>query len=166
MIRLPGAIDLRLSTTATMSARFPVISTQGVIRDLDGHIVDSIVDGGYFENDGLATAADVVRELMNRGLHPLVIQTVSEPDEINDMLKARGDGRPPMPKSGERTLFDAYTSIGRAMYATRSGQEDGHMEYLRQTLQGGPLVSIGVHSHRPRGRARLRAALAGQGRRR
>jgi hypothetical protein len=140
-----GAIDLRLSTTATMSARFPIISTQGVIRDLDGNIVDSIVDGGYFENDGLATAADVVRELQNRGLHPLVIQTVSEPDEIRDALKARDDQRPPMPKSGERTLFDAYTSIGRALYATRSGQEDGHMEYLRQTLQG-PLISIGVHA--------------------
>ena len=140
-----GTIDLRLSTTATMSARFPVISTQGVIRDLDGNIVDSIVDGGYFENDGLATAADVVRELQNRGLHPLVIQTVSEPDEIRDVLKARDDQRPPMPKSGARTLFDAYTSIGRALYATRSGQEDGHMEYLRQTLQG-PLISIGVHA--------------------
>src|SRR5262249_31325284 len=48
-----AAIDLRLSTTAMMSARFPVISTQGVIRGLDGKIVDSIVDGGYFENDGL-----------------------------------------------------------------------------------------------------------------
>jgi hypothetical protein len=146
-----GAIDLRLSTTATMSARFPIISTQGVIRDVDvnSKIVDSIVDGGYFENDGLATAADVVRELIGRGLQPLVIQTVSEPDEINDVLQARDDKRPPMPKSGERTLFDAYTSIGRALYATRSGQEDGHMEYLRQTLQGRPLISIGVHTIMP-----------------
>jgi hypothetical protein len=145
----PGAIDLRLSTAATMSARFPIISTQGVIRGLDGKIVDSIVDGGYFENDGLATAADVVRELIGRGLQPLVIQTVSEPDEINDVLHARDDKRPPMPKSGDRTLFDAYTSIGRALYATRSGQEDGHMEYLRQTLQGRPLISIGVHTIEP-----------------
>ena len=86
---------------------------------------------------------------MNHGLHPLVIQTVSEPDEINDVLQARDDKRPPMPKSGARTLFDAYTSIGRALYATRSGQEDGHMEYLRQTLQGGPLISIGVHKIEP-----------------
>jgi hypothetical protein len=139
-----AAIDLRLSTTATMSARFPVISTQGVIRGLDGNIVDSIVDGGYFENDGLATAADVVRELQARGLHPLVIQTVSEPDEVRDTQQAGADQRPPLPKSGARTLFDAYTSIGRALYATRSGQEDGHMAYLQQTLQG-PLISIGVH---------------------
>ncbi len=142
------AIDLRLSTTAMMSARFPIISTQGVIRDLKGNIVDSIVDGGYFENDGLATAADVVRELQARGLHPLVIQTDSEPDEVWATAQASTDQRPPLPKSGARTLFDAYTSIGRALYATRSGQEDGHMAYLQQTLQG-PLVSIGVHAIDP-----------------
>ncbi len=143
-----AGIDLRLSTTAMMSARFPVISTQGVIRGLDGSIADSIVDGGYFENDGLATAADVVRELQTRGLHPLVIQTVSEPDEVRDTQRATADQRPPLPKSGARTLFDAYTSIGRALYATRSGQEDGHMAYLQQTLQG-PLISIGVHPIEP-----------------
>jgi len=143
-----AAIDLRLSTTATMSARFPIISTQGIIRDLDGNIVDSIVDGGYFENDGLATAADVVRELQAKGLHPLVIQTDSEPDEVRSVHQASADRRPPLPKSGARTLFDAYTSIGRALYATRSGQEDGHMAYLQQTLQG-PLISIGVHAIEP-----------------
>jgi hypothetical protein len=141
-------IDLRLSTTATMSARFPIISTQGVIRDLSGNIVDSIVDGGYFENDGLATAADVVRELQTRGLHPLVIQTDSEPDEVRTVQQAGADRRPPLPKSGARTLFDAYTSIGRALYATRSGQEDGHLAYLQETLQG-PLISVGVHAIEP-----------------
>jgi hypothetical protein len=142
------AIDLRLSTTATMSARFPIISTQGVIRDLSGNIVDSIVDGGYFENDGLATAADVVRELQTRGLHPLVIQTDSEPDEVRTVRQAGADRRPPLPRSGARTLFDAYTSIGRALYATRSGQEDGHLAYLQETLQG-PLISVGVHAIEP-----------------
>lgn len=139
------AVDLRLSTSAMMSARFPVISTQGVIWGLDGKISDSIVDGGYFENDGLATAADVVRELQGQGLHPLVIQTVSEPDEVRDTDRASAEQRPQLPKAGARTLFDAYTSIGRALYATRSGQEDGHMAYLRETLQG-PLISIGVHA--------------------
>ena len=139
---------LRLSTVATMSARFPIISTQGVIRDLNGEIVDSIVDGGYFENDGLATAADIVRELEGSGLHPLVIQTVSEPDEINAVARSQKDQRPPLPKASERSLFDTITSIGRALYATRSGQEDGHLSYLQQTLHG-PLISIGVQPLKP-----------------
>ncbi|NVN88738.1 MAG: hypothetical protein HXX15_21895 [Rhodopseudomonas sp.] len=147
------AIDMRLSTAAMMSARFPLISTQGVIRDINGKIVDSVVDGGYFENDGLATAADIVRELRGRDLQPVVIRIVNEPDEAFDVNRRLSnptpvDGevespRPPLPKSEERSVFDVYTSIGRALYATRSGHEDGHLAYLRETLKG-PLVRIGV----------------------
>ena len=46
--------------------------------------------------------------------------------------------------------FNAYTSIGRAHYATRSGHEDGHLDYLRGTLAG-PLVEIGVGDIEPKG---------------
>jgi hypothetical protein len=171
----PGEdIDMRLSTVALMSARFPVISTQGVIRDVKGKIVDSVVDGGYFENEGLATAADIVRELQNDGLHPVVIRIMNEPDpkidlesdrkpgnagKTDDTARAKAEARslssrvirdgeielarPPLPKSEERTFLDVYTSIGRALYATSSGHEDGHLAYLRETLKG-PLVRIGV----------------------
>ncbi len=171
----PGEdIDMRLSTVALMSARFPVISTQGVIRDVKGKIVDSVVDGGYFENEGLATAADIVRELQIDGLHPVVIRIMNEPDPKIDVESDRKSGdagktddtaraeaearslssrvirdgetelaRPPLPKAGERSFFDVYTSIGRALYATSSGHEDGHLAYLRETLKG-PLVRIGV----------------------
>jgi hypothetical protein len=167
-------IDLRLSTVSLMSARFPIISTQGVIWDLDGKIVDSVVDGGYFENDGLATAADIVRELQTKGLQPIVIRIVNEPDPKLDLQPAQitggatayggapqplkvstqsesnrlvRDGEPelmfpPLPQA-ERGLFDSLTSIGRALYATRSGHEDGHLDYLRGTLAG-PLTRIGV----------------------
>jgi hypothetical protein len=171
----PGEdIDMRLSTVALMSARFPVISTQGIIRDIKGKIVDSVVDGGYFENEGLATAADIVRELQIYGLHPVVIRIMNEPDpkiDVESDLKSGDPGktddtarveaesrslssrvirdgetelaRPPLPKAGERSFFDVYTSIGRALYATSSGHEDGHLAYLRETLKG-PLVRIGV----------------------
>jgi hypothetical protein len=166
-------IDLRLSTVSLMSARFPIISTQGVIWDLDGKLVDSVVDGGYFENDGLATAADIVRELQLKQLHPIVIRIVNEPDPKLDVQPAQAAGGPapyaaasrpkvstqsqsnrlvrdgepelmfpPLPRA-ERGLFDSVTSIGRALYATRSGHEDGHLDYLRGTLSG-PLTRIGV----------------------
>jgi hypothetical protein len=49
---------------------------------------------------------------------------------------------PPLPQA-ERGLFDSFTSIGRVLYATRSGHEDGHLDYLRGTLSG-PLTRIGV----------------------
>ena len=167
-------IDLRLSTVSLMSARFPIISTQGVIWDLDGKDVDSVVDGGYFENDGLATAADIVRELQMKGLQPIVIRIVNEPDPKLDSQPTQTPGAPtaytgprqlqkvstqsqgnrlirdgepelmfpPLPRT-EPGLFDSFTSIGRALYATRSGHEDGHLDYLRGTLSG-PLTRIGV----------------------
>jgi hypothetical protein len=140
-------LDLRLSSTALMSARFPIISPQGVIRhnDKSGEIVDSVVDGGYFENDGLATAADIVRELKSARLNPIVIQIGNDPVDLALPIPGHGvDARPPIATSQERTLFDEYTSIGRALYATRSGHEDGHLDYLRQTLGSEP-IRIGLH---------------------
>jgi hypothetical protein len=153
---IPGKselIDLRLSSAALMSARFPIISPHGIIRRADKgeEIVDSVVDGGYFENDGLATAADIVRELKGAGMDPIVIQIGNDPVDSalprpgeKDTDGRRVDARPPIPTAQERSLFDEYTSIGRALYATRSGHEDGHLEYLRQTLNGEP-VRIGLH---------------------
>jgi hypothetical protein len=149
----PDAIvDLRLSSASMMSARFPIISPHGVIRrgNKTEEIVDSVVDGGYFENGGLATAADIVRELQKAGMAPIVIQIGNDPVDLAlprpGQIGAKGqvDARPPIATSQERSLFDEYTSIGRALYATRSGHEDGHLDYLRQTLGGEP-VQIGLH---------------------
>src|SRR5262249_28667306 len=126
-------------------------STHGAIRDVggDGRIIDTIVDGGYFENDGLATAADVVRELQDAGLRPVVLKITNDP--ASGLLPPPGsDNRPRMPGYEGRTPFDTYTSIGRALYATRSGHEDGHLDYLRGTLNG-PLVEIGVGEIKPLG---------------
>jgi hypothetical protein len=138
--------NLALSGAAMMSARFPIISTHGAIRNLadnKARIVDTIVDGGYFENDGLATAADIVRELKDAKLEPVVIRITNDPSSA--LSPPRGsDVRPMLPAGEDRTLFDTYTSIGRALYATRSGHEDGHLDYLRGTLDKGPLVEIGV----------------------
>jgi hypothetical protein len=147
-----GEVNLALSSAAMMSARFPIISTHGAIRDVggDGKIVDTVVDGGYFENDGLATAADIVRELMQAELKPIVVKITNDPASV--LLPPPGsDIRPTLPRYEGRTLFDTYTSIGRALYATRSGHEDGHLDYLRGTLEGNPLVEIGVGEIKPRG---------------
>lgn len=146
-----GALDMTLSSAAMMSARFPIISTHGTIRAVGrtGRIVDAVVDGGYFENDGLATTADVVRELQEADLKPIVIKVTNDP--VSVMLPPPGsDTRPPLPRYEGRAPFDAYTTIGRALYATRSGHEDGHLDYLRGTLAG-PLVEIGVGDIEPTG---------------
>ena len=49
--------DVALSTASTMSARFPIISPHGNIRN-GSSLVDRVVDGGYYENFGaLSTRA-------------------------------------------------------------------------------------------------------------
>ena len=50
--------DMPLSTAAHMSARFTYVSPAGLLPD-GGHVVD----GGYFENSGAATALEVLYEV-------------------------------------------------------------------------------------------------------
>jgi hypothetical protein len=42
-------------------------------------VVDLVVDGGYFENDGLATARDIVKALLSAGLRPVLVRITNEP---------------------------------------------------------------------------------------
>lgn len=89
-----AAPDIRLSTAAHNSARFPVVSPGGVWprgRSL-------VVDGGYFENYGAETLLDLVTylrernrlESLRRPIKPILIQVSSDP-AIGAVLS---DGRP------------------------------------------------------------------------
>jgi hypothetical protein len=127
--------NIRLSTAATMSARFPIISPQGILRDHTGCERDLIVDGGYFENDGLATLADVVIALRQGfNLDPIVIRITNEPASLQD--RSLGADRLPLPERAERTPFADYSSIFQALTATRSGHEDAYEAYLKSVLAG------------------------------
>ncbi|NIK46010.1 hypothetical protein [Variibacter gotjawalensis] len=132
--------DIRLSTAATMSARFPLISPHGNLRDRTGDVVDRIVDGGYFENDGLATAADLVQALRMFGLFPVVIRVVNEPVARRAEDRQLGPDRPDIPNDGEGSVFDGVTSIFRALTAVRSGHEEGHAAYLRSVIDNHDFV--------------------------
>jgi hypothetical protein len=55
--------DIRLSTAAHNSARFPIISPAGEIRNRKHQIVDRIVDGGYFENYGALGAIELAQAI-------------------------------------------------------------------------------------------------------
>jgi hypothetical protein len=104
-----------------MSARFPIISPHGAIRNLSNRVVDQVVDGGYFENDGLATALDIAKALKDFDLKPLVIRITNEslsapPSPAQDALY-----RPRLPQAGEATLFHSYITPFTDLYNTRSG---------------------------------------------
>jgi len=83
-----------------MSARFPVISPTGALRDCNGDIQARVTDGGLFENFGAFTLDEVLRFLTLRlanvqnGTHqaaPIAILISSDPSL--DRLTLRGDGK-------------------------------------------------------------------------
>jgi hypothetical protein len=83
------ASDLRLSTAVHNSARFTLVSPAGTINRRDGVRYGALVDGGYFENSGLATVGDLYRivadELQGRGRVTVLYL-------CNDPVSCRPDG--------------------------------------------------------------------------
>ena len=74
------ALDIRLSTGASTSARFPIISPHGNIRNSKGKLVDRVVDGGYFENFGAGTSLEIAQLLEARyKLKPFIILINNDP---------------------------------------------------------------------------------------
>jgi hypothetical protein len=74
--------DVRLSTAAHNSARFPIISPPGSVRNKAHQTIDRIVDGVYFENFGALTAmelADGIRAV-DPALSPFVLVISNDPN--------------------------------------------------------------------------------------
>jgi hypothetical protein len=78
--------DVRLSTAALNSARFPLISPPGSVRNHEGGIVDRIVDGGYFESYGAVGAKELALAVhaVQPSLTPLVIVISNDPNDLLD----------------------------------------------------------------------------------
>ncbi len=85
--------DVRLSTAAHNSARFPLISPPGSIRNQNHMLVDRIVDGGYFENYGALAAKELALAVhaVAPQLRPLVIVISNDPA---DLLSPADDSTP------------------------------------------------------------------------
>jgi hypothetical protein len=73
--------DVRLSTAAHNSARFPLISPPGSVRNGKHQIIDRIVDGGYFENYGALTAMELIEGIraVEPGLAPFAMVVSNDP---------------------------------------------------------------------------------------
>jgi hypothetical protein len=82
--RQPG--DVRLSTAAHNSARFPIISPPGSVRNQKHQIIDRIVDGGYVENYGALSALELALAIraVNSALAPFVLVISNDPDDPLD----------------------------------------------------------------------------------
>jgi hypothetical protein len=81
--------DVRLSTAAHNSARFPIVSPPGAVRNREHQIVDRIVDGGYFENYGALSAMELAQAIhaVEPKLAPFVLVVSNDPEENPDLAK-------------------------------------------------------------------------------
>lgn len=136
--------EVPLSTAVHMSARFTYVSPAGLIEPRDGAQVSGgiheprdwlrVVDGGYFENSGTVTSAEIlqtIRRMKNPRIRPIVLHISNEP-----MKTARGDdacGHDRYPGMGE------VTSPIWALLNVRPARGFQARKYLRR--------AVGPHWH-------------------
>jgi hypothetical protein len=128
----PGAArGLRLSTAATMSARFPIVSPHGAIRDCADRVAERVVDGGYFENDGATTTDEIAWALRNvYGLRPVVVHLRNAPRASDPPgSPPRNDLRRPL--APEPSIpFAIFAAPLRTLLATRLGRAETAVQSL------------------------------------
>ncbi|ESX24163.1 hypothetical protein [Mesorhizobium sp. LSJC264A00] len=73
------APDVRIATAIVASARFPLMTPSGVLRNADGRVVTRLVDGGYYDNDGLNALRGIITELQIEGITPIVLHISNSP---------------------------------------------------------------------------------------
>jgi hypothetical protein len=130
--------DLPVSAAVHMSARFTYVSPAGAIRARDG--VHRVVDGGYFENSGAATASEILEYLQSNSnprsgrLSPHVILITHSEKSLpgGTMLSEE--------LSPVRAIFATRVARGEdAVEELRGAAGEGWTEFSLQTDQGIPL---------------------------
>lgn len=116
--------DLPLSTAVHNSARFPFVSPPGRIQRNDSAEFGHVVDGGYFENSGLATLREVLDVIMSkradaggrRALLPVVLYL------CNDPIPCSGGSLPDTVLPMKRGAITDWAGPIRALLATRDAR--------------------------------------------
>jgi hypothetical protein len=128
---LAVATDLRLSTAATNSARFPIVSPAGEIVPPKGPVVDRIVDGGYLDNFGVLSAFDLVNAIraLQPELKPIVVVISNDPNEPLDAQT--------LPTTVRAKYFSDITSIFWAVVTTRDARASVGVVQLTTLVDGG-----------------------------
>jgi hypothetical protein len=114
--------DMAVSTAAHLSARFTYVSPAGTIRTPKGEVWGHIVDGGYFENSGAATALELMQRMR-------VVAEQAKPRRVAlNLILIRNDPEAPnlceagaavSPPSEPYTYLNDLLSPVRALLSTR-----------------------------------------------
>lgn len=119
---IPEGKDVALSTAASNSARFPVISPPGAIRGRKSEVADRIVDGGYFENYGVESALDLAKAIvaLEPGLAPFILVISNDPQVALGEAGA-GEGTA-QPEAADTLWLGEVAGPLRAIGAVRGGR--------------------------------------------
>ncbi len=142
---------MRLSTAAGLSARFPVVTPGGrfyrnpdhfapyfaEVPGAETNLWGHVVDGGYFENSGAATALDVGRAL--KDLNGAVASGRRAPRSIvvlviRNSLGSKGEAEL-VAQNGKRWLYELGQPID-ALTNTRSARTPYSVDQLRREFPG------------------------------
>lgn len=132
-------MDIPVSTAAMLSARFPIVTPAGTVHVHGGKL--RFADGGYFENSGCASLADLLELL----LRPELAKKVERPDEdiIADarfvVIRIRyldPDGRIE-PRQRPHSFNDAMSPI-RALLRTREARGALSRQILDEIVREAP----------------------------
>jgi len=121
--------EVRLSTAAVLSARFPIVTPAGAVHGkmIDGStpVTRRFVDGGYFDNPGTATLGTIVRAIA----HQRASEDSASQIPIRLLVIRIGFTDAPRP---EAHSFGEVLSPLRALLATRSQHASENRSRLEQ----------------------------------
>ena len=115
LLRLLGS-DLKLSTAAHNSARFTYVSPPGRIQRNDTLELGHVVDGGYFENSGLATLREVLEAIPERPAKAIVLYLCNDPLPCNMQVDSM------KPPTQSRSAIIEWLGPLRAILSTRGAR--------------------------------------------
>jgi hypothetical protein len=137
--------DLPLSTAVHNSARFTYVSPAGRLELPDSNRTwGHLVDGGYFENSGASTAANILKECVaiskrDEQLLPVVIVITNDPS-IKEPCTKSPEGCPP------NSFLNEIWSPFAALLATRGARASYARSEIKSFVEshGGLYLEVGL----------------------
>jgi hypothetical protein len=143
--------DVRISTAINNSARFPYLEPFGEVRPdgpSDGK-QHELVDGGYFDNEGMLTALELAgalgKETGGPKVEPIIIQITADADPtatIHNVMRCPFDGddhpgdESPLAPGGNRMSLQVIAPL-LGLYDVRTGHSAATLQRARDTYCGG-----------------------------
>ena len=134
--------DVRLAGAVHNSARFAYVSPAGTLVDSSGRLMGHAVDGGYFENSGLATVGDLYAALDRVGGLDSIPRRYVVVYLCNDPVGCALQRAPAMPRAVESGLVNEWAAPLRALLDTREargGLARAEVEVAARAPVGRPL---------------------------